>query len=77
MELPAEAVTKLRRLAQDRGSTLGEVASELILEELQPESAPGVGNGVSIVPAQDGPAPDLHLVSRLRDRESAEEPTLG
>ena len=70
MKLSPEALAKIRRIAQQRGSTLGEVASELILQALQPEEAPTVRNGGWISPEHDGPAPDLHLVNRLRDQES-------
>ncbi len=69
LNLSAEAMAKVRQLAQQRRKTLGEVASELILKALQPESGPAVRNGVPIFPVQDGPAPDLHLVNRLRDQE--------
>ncbi len=68
LNLSAEALAKVRQLAQQRRKTLGEVASELILRAL-PESGPAVTNGVPIFAAQDGPAPDLHLVNRLRDQE--------
>ena len=69
LNLSAEALAKVRQLAQQRRKTLGEVASELILKALQPERGPAVRNGVPVFPAQDGPAPDLHLVNRLRDQE--------
>ena len=67
LNLSAEALAKVRQLAQQRRTTLGAVASELILKALQPESGPAVRNGVRIFPAQDGAAPDLHLVNRFRD----------
>ncbi len=67
LNLSAEALAKVRQLAQQRRKTLGEVASELILKALQPQSGPAVRNGVTIFPAQEGSAPDLHLVNRLRD----------
>ena len=71
LNLSAEALAKVRQLAQQRRRTLGEVASELILKALQPESGPAVRNGVPIFPAQEGTAADVHLVNRLRDQESA------
>lgn len=67
LNLSAEAMAKVRQLAQQRRKTLGEVASELILKAMQPESGPSVRNGVPIFPAQEGPPPDLHVVNRLRD----------
>ena len=69
LNLSAEALAKVRQLAQQRRTTLGAVASELILKALQPASGPAVRNGVPIFPAQEGTAPDLHLVNRLRDQE--------
>lgn len=69
LNLSTEAMAKIRQLAQQRRKTLGEIASELILKALQPESGPAVRNGVPVFPVQDGPAPDLHLVNRLRDQE--------
>ena len=67
LNLSAEALAKLRHIAQQRGRILGEVASEPILKALQPESTADVRNGVPVLPAQEGPAPDLRLVNRLRD----------
>ena len=66
LNLSAEALAKVRQLAQQRRTTLGEVASELILKTLQPETGPAARNGVPIFPAQEGAAPDLHLVNRIR-----------
>ncbi len=71
LNLSAEALAKVRQLAQQRRTTLGEVASELILKAMQPQSGPAVRNGVAIFPAQEGPVPDLHLVNRLRDEDAA------
>ena len=70
MNLSAEALAKVRQLAQQRRRTLGEVASELFLNALQPESGPSVRNGVPIFPAREGPPPDLRLINRLRDEET-------
>ena len=60
LNLSAEALAKVRQLAQQRRTTLGAVASELILKALQPANGPAVR-----------PAPDPHLVNRLRDQASA------
>lgn len=67
LNLSAEALAKVRQIAQQRRKTLGEVASELILKAMPPQSGPAERNGVTIFPAQEGPTPDLHLVNRLRD----------
>ena len=67
MKLSPEALAKI---AGSRSSTLGEVASELILKAVHPEEAPTVRKGGWTSPEHDGPAPDVHLVNRLRDQES-------
>lgn len=74
LNLSAEALTRVRQLAQQRGKTLGAVASELILQALEPEEAPPVRNGVPVFPAtgvstREDAAPDVRLVNRLRDEE--------
>lgn len=75
LNLSAEALARVRQLAQQRGKTLGTVASELILQALEPEEAPPVRNGVPVFAAAGGgaredAAPDVRLVNRLRDEES-------
>lgn len=74
LNLSTEALAKVRQLAQQRRKTLGAVASELILQALEPQEAPEVRNGVPLFPVHDGSghepeAPDLDLVNRLRDQE--------
>ena len=74
LNLSAEALARVRQLAQQRGKTLGTVASELILQALEPEEAPPVRNGVPIFAADGAGAredavPDVRLVNRLRDEE--------
>ena len=72
INLSAEALAKLRQLAQERGETLGAVASELIRKALEPSEAPRVRNGVPPLPPHAecegrSTAPDLELVNRLRN----------
>ena len=72
LNLSAEALVHVRQLAQQRRKTLGAIASELILEALEPAKAATVRNGVPIFAppadsASEGPAPDVELVNRLRD----------
>ena len=72
LNLSAEALAHVRQLAQQRRKTLGAIASELILEALEPAKAATVRNGVPIFAppadfASEGPDPDLELVNRLRD----------
>ena len=74
LNLSTEALAKVRQLAQQRRKTLGAIASELILQALEPQEAPEVRNGVPLFPVHGGPgheaaAPDLDLVNRLRDQE--------
>ena len=70
LNISAEALAKVRQLAQQRARPLGEIVSELIMEALEPKQAPAVRNGVPLFPAQPGAPPDLELVNRLRDEES-------
>lgn len=72
LNLDPEAIAAVRFLAARRQTTLGAVASELILKALEPREAPVVRNGVPLlrrpVPLPPGaPRPDLELVNRLRD----------
>lgn len=74
LNLSAEALTRVRQLAQQRCETMGSVASELILRALEPEGAPKVRNGVPVFPMEigadyEGAPPDLAVVNRLRDPE--------
>ena len=74
LNLSAEALAKVRQLAQQRGETIGAVASDLILRALEPEGEPKVRNGVPVFPMDaetdyEGTQPDLVLVNRLRDPE--------
>lgn len=71
LNLSTEAMTKLRQLAQQRHATLGEVASELILKAPAPDCAPALRNGVPVFPSHHGTAPNLVLVNRLRDEDTA------
>ena len=70
LNISAAAMARLRQLALQRGVTLGEIASELILTARQPEEAPPVRNGVPLFPSRDGEAADLRLVNTLRDADS-------
>ena len=48
LNLSTEALAKVRQLAQQRRKTLGAIASELILQALEPREAPEVRNGVPL-----------------------------
>ncbi len=74
MNLSTGALASVRQLAQQRGETLGAIASELILKALEPERVPGIRNGVPLFAAHadagdEEVAPDIELVNRLRDQE--------
>lgn len=74
LNLSTEALANVRQLAQQRGKTLGEIASALILKAIEPEHAPDVRNGVPLFRANTGlvggeGAPDIKVVNRLRDEE--------
>ena len=74
LNLCAEALTKVRQLAQQRYETIGAAVSGLILRALEPEGAPKVRNGVPVFPMDigadyEGTPPNLAVVNRLRDPE--------
>ena len=74
LNLCAEALTKVRQLAQQRCETISAAVSGLILRALEPESAPKVRNGVPVFPMEmgadyEGTPPDVAVVNRLRDPE--------
>ena len=74
LNLSAEALANVRQLAQQRGETIGAIASELILKALRPKRVPSIRNGVPLFAAHAGAgdeevAPDIELVNRLRDQD--------
>ena len=59
-----------RQLAQQRGTTAGQVLSELARQALQPRKQPRVRNGVVVFEPRPGARkPHLALVNQLRDEE--------
>ncbi len=75
LNLSGEAIAKVRQLALQRGQSMGAVASELILQALEPREHPKVRNGVPLISSRarsrgKAPAPDVALVNRLRDAQS-------
>ena len=69
LNISAEAMAKVRQLAEQRGVTLGAVVSELVLKALEPEEGPAVRNGVPLFPVHSHETADLELVNQLRDEE--------
>jgi hypothetical protein len=72
LELDDDLVHAAKQLARQRGATMGQVVSQMIRQGLGPRNPPRVRNGVPLfVPKPGAPKPDLALVNRLRDEESA------
>lgn len=74
LNLSGEAIAKVRQLAQQRRQPMGAVASELILQALEPREPPKVRNGVPLFSPQSrsrgkATTPDVELVNRLRDEQ--------
>ena len=59
-----------KQLAQQRGSTTGQVISELARQALEPKTPPKMRNGVMVFDPKPGAKkPYLALVNQLRDEE--------
>ena len=69
LNISAEAMVKVRQLAEQRRATLGAVVSDLLLKALEPDEAPEVRNRVPLYPAHASATADLELVNRLRDED--------
>ena len=69
LNISAEAMARVRQLAEQRGATLGSIVSELVLKALQPDEAPTVRNGVPLFPVHQTETADLGLVNQLRDED--------
>lgn len=68
LDLDEDVVQIARELAQQRGTTMGEVISELARRALEPKSPPKMRNGVPLfTPKAGARKPHLALVNRLRD----------
>jgi len=70
LELDDDLVAEAKRLAKQRGETLGRVISELARKSLAATASPRVRNGVQLIEREPGaPRADMELVNRLRDEE--------
>ena len=68
LNLDDDVLEVARQLARQRGSTAGEVISDLVRRALEPQAAPRMRNGVPLfVPKAGARKPSLSLVNRLRD----------
>ena len=69
LNISAEAMAKVRQLAEQRGATLGAVVSELVIKALEPNEGATVRNGVPLFPVHPHETADLDLVNQLRDEQ--------
>jgi len=68
LDLDGDVVHIARQLAQQRGTTMGQVISELARRALEPKTSPRMRNGVPLFRPKEGARkPHLALVNRLRD----------
>ena len=59
-----------KQLARQRGTTAGQILSELARQALQPKKQPRVRNGVLVFESKSAaPKPHLALVNQVRDEE--------
>jgi len=70
LELDDDLVAEAKRLAKQRGETLGRVISELARRSLTATEPIEVRNGFQLLTPKPGaPRADMELVNRLRDEE--------
>jgi hypothetical protein len=68
LEIDDDLALIAKQLAKQRGSTVGQVISDLARQSLEPKAAPKVRNGVPLfAPKAGAKKPHLGLVNRLRD----------
>lgn len=69
LELDDDLLTAAKRLAREKGASLGHVISGLARQSLQTEAPMKVRNGVPLfVPKAGARKPDLRTVNALRDQ---------
>ena len=70
LELDDDLVAAAKRLAKEKGATLGQVISELARQSLPAAARSRVRNGIEVFVSKAGaPRADMELVNRLRDEE--------
>ena len=68
LNLDDDVLQVAKQLARQRGTTAGQVISELARQALEPKSPPKVRNGVPLFTPKPGARkPHLALVNQLRD----------
>jgi hypothetical protein len=70
LEIDDDLVPVVRRMADQRGMTMGQVFSDLTRKALESKTAVRSRNGVPLFRSKPGaPKPHMALVNRLRDEE--------
>jgi Arc/MetJ family transcription regulator len=70
LELDDDLVTAAKRLAKEKGETLGQVISELARQSLTATAPRRMRNGIEVFVSKPGaPRVDMEFVNRLRDEE--------
>ena len=70
LDIDDDLVQVARQLARQRGTTIGQVVSELVRQAIEPGPGGRLRNGVPVFPLKPGAKkPHLNLVNQLRDAE--------
>jgi toxin-antitoxin system PIN domain toxin len=67
VNLEPEALAKAKMLSRQRGVSLGEAISQLILKSTESSSQGKKRNGVLVFPRRTGARVDIDLVNELRE----------
>ena len=69
LDLDEDVILVAKQIAQQRGTTVGRVVSELVRNALQPKSVPKTRNGVPLfMPEKGAKKPHLELVNQAAGR---------
>jgi hypothetical protein len=68
LDIDDDLLAAAKHIARERGTTAGQVISELARQALKTSVPAKVRNGVPVfVPKRDAPSPDLRVVNELRE----------
>jgi hypothetical protein len=69
LDIDDDVLQAIKEIASNRGTTAGNVLSELARQALEPAEPPLIRNGVPLLPRRPAgsPKPTMALVNRLRD----------
>jgi hypothetical protein len=67
VNLEPEALARAKMLSRQRGVSLGEIISQLILKSTQSSSGARKRNGVLVFPRRAGARVDIDIVNELRE----------